>query len=169
MPAPEIASLLGLTPFVHAQYFHYGLNQLKSNGHGQEVIQTLERLAQVLVEMPPPLDYAQRRRQLSMLTDIDDDDWFDLWAAKRELLPVGPPISRHLIASAAWAELTGGDHRVAPAFTSSTQAVASVARRDQYRRFNRIPDVGALVHETSQRILTRSGLSGPVTWQPSLS
>ncbi|MDU0314116.1 TniQ family protein [Phycicoccus sp. M110.8] len=168
MSAPDAAALLGLGPLVGKQYFHHALHELRVRGNGTEVVNTLTRLAGQLATTPPPVDYSTRRTTLAALTTITDSEWFDVWAPHTQRLPVGPDISRRLIAARAWVTLTGGDLRVAPPLTVGGHILAPSHRRDQYRRLGRMEGVNELTSQTVTSVAERFGVHGPHTWEPVL-
>ncbi|WP_460933674.1 TniQ family protein [Phycicoccus ginsengisoli] len=168
MSAPDTAALLGTGPLVGKQYFAYALHELRVHGNGAEVVNTLTQLADQLAATPPPVDYSSRRAALAALTTITESEWSTVWSPHAKYLPVGPEISRCLIAARVWAALTGGDFRVAPALTVAGHVLAPVPRRNQYRLLKQLPHVDDLTSQTVTTVAQRFGIRGPHMWEPAL-
>lgn len=111
--------------------------RLAAVGKLDEFQTAIESLLPLVATRDRP-NLAERRRKLEGFSEIPAEDWAKLCAEVG--LGVGRQINRRYAAAWLWAELTGGDYRLAPAVASLVnEGRAASTVNERVRRFVRTP------------------------------
>lgn len=116
----------------------------------------LHRWAAQLSEQSKKIDYAAARRILENFQDIPLEDWKTVCTAGK--LRIGNPGGRSRYAAAwLWAELTGGDWRLAPSLQSKAHGAN---QREVYRAMEKalLPQLAPYLRQFGQCLLSRARL-----------
>lgn len=132
----QAAQRLDLDPHRSAGLVNHYIVGLNARGHTEAFFSRVRDLADRLDADPHGVDYSALRRAHAGLTDLDPAAWRR--ACREAGVHPGLGTRRRNAATWVWAELTGGDWRLAPAFRDRDTDNA----REVYRRFLRAAETG---------------------------
>ncbi|MFS0755130.1 TniQ family protein [Noviherbaspirillum sp. 1P10PC] len=151
----EAARELDLPQSMH-RFSNRAVILLNQQGFYDQFATELHRWAVQLSEQSKKIDYAAARRVFENFQDIPMNDWKSVCRAAE--LRVGNRGGRSRYAAAwLWAEITGGDWRLAPALQSKAYGEQ---QRDVYRAMEKtvLPLLAPHLRQLGKRLLLESGL-----------
>ena len=162
----KTAEALGLPGEITGNAYRIS-SHLRQTDKGAILERFLVELTSTLEQVPEPIDYAQRRKTLAGLEDIDPQEW------EAVVLSTGRKhVNRHWAArrreAAAWVwvTITGGDFHFAPSLKIGTLGPAErgVAEK-RYRAYflqNALPEIEQALTGVAEGVLRDHGLRGPL-------